>query len=180
MTVVEFAIVAPVLCITLMGFLDLGYRSWVNSMVQGALHDAVRMATIGDKTGDQIDTHVKTSLADITKGATIKITKSSYEDFSQVKKPEAITQDLAPVGQYNAGDCFDDYNRNGQWDADRGKAGLGTADDILNYEVQVSFPGITPMRGLLGWPATETVTGSTVLRNQPYAARSTGQSIVCS
>ena len=49
-TIVEFALVLPVLCVLLLGMLDLGYRSYVTSIVQGALHEAARMATVGGVT----------------------------------------------------------------------------------------------------------------------------------
>ena len=33
----------------LLGTLDLGYRSYVGSVVQGTLHEAARMATVGGR-----------------------------------------------------------------------------------------------------------------------------------
>ena len=50
--IVEFAMVLPVLCVLLLGIFDLGYRSYAASVVQGALHDAARMATVGGVTTD--------------------------------------------------------------------------------------------------------------------------------
>lgn len=179
-TIVEFAIVSPVLCLTLLGFMELGYKSYVGSVVQGALHDAARSATVGDKTGAQIDAIVTSRLQAFSRGATITINKSSYTNFSDVRMPEKITSDTAPVGQYNSTDCYEDANGNLRYDTDRGKSGLGTADDIVNYEIVMTFPPIVPLWRMIGGPSTETITASTVLRNQPYAARSTAVTVRCS
>ena len=77
-TLVEFAFVLPVLAVTLMGFFDLGYRSYVFSIVEGALHEASRMATVGNKTGAEIDAFVASRLSDFSRDATITVAKKSY------------------------------------------------------------------------------------------------------
>lgn len=179
-TLVEFAFVLPILAVTLMGFFDLGYRSYVGSIVQGALHEAARMATVGNKTGAQIDAHVAARLSEFSRDATISVEKKSYTEFSKVKQPERITSDTEPLGVYNTGDCYEDANNNGVYDADQGTSGLGASEDIVHYEVTMTYPRLFPMAGLLGWSNTETIKSSTVLRNQPYAARSFSTVIRCS
>jgi Flp pilus assembly protein TadG len=179
-TIIEFALIAPVLCVTLLGSIDLGYRTYVTSVIQGALRDAARAATVGGKTGAEIDAMVQTRLKDFSKKATITINKYSYADFGDVKMPEKITQDTAPIGSYNAGDCYEDANNNGKYDLDKGKAGLGGADDIVYYEVVMSFPRLVPLGKFLGFSNTQTIKASTVLQNQPFAARSTTVVVRCS
>lgn len=169
-TIVEFAMILPALCLVLLGTLDMGYRSYVASVLQGALHEAARMATVGGFTQAQIDARVRGRLRAFSNRATIQVQTDSYSDFSSVRQPEKITQDTAPAG-YSPGDCYEDANANGRWDADRGASGLGGADDIVNYQVTISYPRIVPIWRVLGWGNTETITSNTVLRNQPYAAR---------
>lgn len=178
-TLVEFAFVLPVLAVTLMGFFDLGYRSYVFSIVEGALHEASRMATVGNKTGAEIDAFVASRLSEFSRDATIAVAKKSYAEFSDVKLPEKITGDTAPTGQYNPGDCYEDANNNGKYDTDRGAAGLGGSEDVIHYEVTMTYPRLFPMAGLLGWSNTETIKAATVLRNQPYAARTNNMVIRC-
>jgi Flp pilus assembly pilin Flp len=178
-TIVEFALILPVMCMTLLGFFDLGYHAYVLSVVQGALHEAARSATVGDKTGAQIDAQVAASLKSFSKNATITINKTSYTNFSDVAMPEKITSDTAPIGTYNKGDCFEDDNGNGVWDADRGKSGLGGADDIVNYEIVMTYPRLLPLGKLLGFSSTQTIRASTVLRNQPYAQQQTSATVIC-
>lgn len=178
-TIVEFAMVLPVLSLMLLGFFDLGYRAYVGAVLQGALHEAARMATVGSVPMEQVDAHVRSRLQSFSRGATVAINASSYLDYSDVKQPEKIVQDTFPFGVYNPGDCFEDANGNGQYDHDRGKSGLGNADDVVRYEVSITFPRLFPLAGFLGWEKSETITSSTMLRNQPFAARSTGIPVIC-
>ena len=178
-TIVEFALVVPVLSLLLLGTLDLGYRSYVSSIVQGALHEAARMATVGGVSTSTIQTHVQNRLRDFSRNATITTTTRSYSEFSGVNVPETITQDTAPIGTYNTGDCFQDVNGNGTYDLDRGRGGLGGAEDVVYFEVTMTYPHIVPLGTFLGWNSNVTVRQNTVLRNQPYAGRSNTTSVIC-
>ena len=170
-TILEFAMVAPVLLLLLLGIFDLGYRSYASSVLQGALHDAARMATVGSYSMAQIDSRVKTRLSNFATRSTVTTEAASYYDFAGVAQPEKIIGDTAPMGSYNAGDCFEDANGNNRFDSDRGRSGTGNSDDIVRYTVTISFPRILPMGSLMGWGNTQTLTANTVLRNQPYAGR---------
>ncbi len=169
---VEFAMVALPMSLLILPPIDFGYRAYVQSVMQGVLAKAARLSTTGSYSNSQVDAIVTKELQEFKNNATITITRKSYQNFSNVGKPEKITSDTAPVGTYNTGDCYNDTNANGQWDADSGKDGQGGADDIVLYEVTVSFPRIIPLTGLLGFASTETLKSSIVVRNQPYAASS--------
>ena len=172
-TIVEFALILPVMSVLLLGVLDLGYRSYVTSIIQGALHEAARMATVGGVPTSAIEAHVRDRLRDFSGSATITTTTRSYSDFTGVKTPEAITQDTSPFGQYNPGDCFLDVNGNGTYDLDRGRGGLGGAEDVVHFEVEMTYPHIVPIGNFLGngWSDNVTITQNTILRNQPFAGR---------
>ena len=178
-TIVEFAMVIPVLCTLLVGFLDLAYRGYVTSIIQGALHEGARMGTVGGIPTSTIENHITTRLRDFSRNATITTTTRSYSDFTGVRTPETITQDTVPLGTYNQGDCFTDSNGNGQWDADRGRTGMGGAEDVVYLEVTMTYPHLLPVGSFLGWSNNVTITQNTVLRTQPYAGRSTGAPTVC-
>jgi hypothetical protein len=176
-SVVEFGLLAPVLCMLLLGVLDLGQRMYLMSVLQGTLFRAARKATVGDQTSAQIDTFVNNELKEFRKNATVTIVKKSYSEFTGVKALEKITSDTAPVGTYNAGtdaahpaDCYEDTNNDWKRD-DKGQTGLGQSDEIVYYQVTVSYPRIVPLGKFLGYSNTETVTANTVLRNQPYSAQ---------
>ena len=180
-TLVEFAMILPALCVLLLGIFELGYRSYAASIVQGALHEAGRMATVGGVSMTAIDTHVKQRLSNFATTGTVTTQTTSYYDFAGVAMPEKITQDTAPLGSYNAGDCYEDANNNSQYDTDRGRSGMGGADDIVRYQVSITYPRLVPIWKFLGtWGTTDTVTSNTVLRNQPYAGRSISNVVRCS
>lgn len=178
-TIVEFALVVPVLAMLLLGTLDLGYRSYVTSVIQGALHEAARMATVGGVSTSTIEAHVQSRLQSFSRNATITTTTRSYTEFSGVAVPETITQDTAPTGSYNSGDCFQDANGNGTYDLDRGRSGMGGAEDVVFFEVTMTYPHIVPVGRLLGWTNNVTIRQNTVLRNQPFAGRNTAVAVVC-
>jgi hypothetical protein len=182
-TLVEFAMIAPALCLTLLALVDLGYRAYVASVMQGVIHEAARQASVGDRTIDQVDEFVEQRLAVFNgEGDELEIEKTSYADYADYDRPEKITSDTAPVGEYNDTDCFEDANGNGEYDTDRGRAdSLGGAEDIVHYRVTLTFNRIVPLGGqvhFLGLSDTQTVSASTLMRNQPFAGR-TGAAILC-
>lgn len=178
-TLVEFGFVAPILAFTVMGLFDLGYQMYVSSVVEGSVHQAARTATVGGVTGGQIEQQVRDQLFVFSKNAQIDVTQKSYQEFTDVRKPEKIVTDTAPFGEYNIGDCYEDANGNGSYDTDRGRGGFGSAEDVVDYEVSISYPRLFPMAGLLGWSQDAEIKRSTLLRNQPFAARTTGVVVKC-
>ncbi len=178
-TLIEFAMILPALCVLLLGIFELGYRSYATSIVQGALHEAGRMATVGGVSMTTIDAHVRQRLSTFANNATVSTQTTSYYDFAGVSMPEKITQDTAPIGSYNAGDCYEDANNNSSYDLDRGRSGMGGADDIVRYQITLTYPRVFPVPQFLGWSTTDTITANTVLRNQPYAGRSNSTVIRC-
>ncbi|QNP43212.1 pilus assembly protein [Sphingomonas daechungensis] len=118
---VEFAMLLPVLCLLIIGTLEVGYRIYAVSVSNGAIRAAARMASTGQYTGTQIDAEVVKQIRSFRKDATVSIVKKSYSDFTGVGLPEPVTSGSIASGTY----CFDDINNNGTWDADRGKTVSG-------------------------------------------------------
>jgi len=179
-TIMEFALIAPTLMVMLMGFFDLGYRTYLEVTTRGVLETAARNASIGKLTSDQVDTFVTSKLKGISPAnSTITLVKKSFYSVSQIGKPEKITGDVAPLGSYNTGDCYEDANNNQVYDSLSGASGLGGPDDIVYYEVNIAMPRLFPLGGLIGWSNTFTAKANTLIRNQPWANQ-TKPSIRCS
>ena len=171
-TVLEFALILPVMLTLIFGGLELGYRAYLGAVIQGALLEVARVASVGNKTEDQIDTLIKGRIGVLTAIGNVKsIQKESFFNFSNVGKPEKITSDTDPIGVYNATDCYEDANNNNRYDTAL-NSGIGTADDIVRYKVTVTYPDLLPAKGLLGWGNEQTIVASTVLRNEPFTGRS--------
>jgi len=168
---VEFAILAPVLFLMLMGFFDLAHAEYARSVLQGAMQMAARNSTLesGLTSTTTIDNYVKDQVKGIVGAqATFSSTRLSYADFNSVGKAENFVDKPPLNGQYDVGECFEDVNGNGQWDADLGKSGQGGAQDAVLYTMTVTYKRMFPMAKMLGWSANQTISATTVLRNQPY------------
>lgn len=165
---IEFALLAPVLFIVLLGLFDLMYGVYARSVLEGAVIKAGRDSALENNAADQsaIDNKVRTMLATLGSGMTVSTSRKSYASFSLVK-PETFN-DQNGNGVRDTGECFDDINGNGIWDADPGVGGQGSANDVTNYTVTLTFNRLFPMAGLLGWPPTQSLSASTLLKNQPY------------
>jgi Flp pilus assembly pilin Flp len=182
-TIVEFGIIAMPLCMLIMGGFDLGHESYIRSVMQGALNDAARRASVqdpdftatGSTTEERVTNTIKGQLKAITPGATITVTMSNYYDFSGIGNPEKLMTDVNGNGQYDAadGDCFSDLNENGKYDTDTGRDGLGGANDVVFYQAHILMPRLLPVAQLLGFPADYDMTVSTAVRNQPYGTQTT-------
>jgi len=180
-TIVEFAMVLPVLCTLLLGVLDLGYRAYAAAVLQGALQEAARMSTVGGIPMSQINDRVRARLGAFTNRGTVTISTSSYFDFTDIGKMEPIVADHGgdPNRPDFSGDCFTDINNDGSWD-EQGRAGLGAAEDVVRYRATLTFPHIVPIGNFLpGWNNNVVLSAETMLRNQPYAGRNTSWPIVC-
>lgn len=172
-TIIEFAIVSPVMILLLMGLGDLSYQIYAQSILNGAMQKAGRDSAIqgGANNTAMIDAQVTSMVRKVAANATIVFSRRNYDSFSVIK-PEPFT-DTNGNGVRNAGECYTDINGNSQWDADPGLTGQGGANDVTVYAATVTYPHLFPVVGLLGWPANQTITASTLLKNQPYASQTT-------
>ena len=164
---VEFALILPALLMFVMGALEIGYRVYAVSVVNGSLREAARMASTGGYTGAEIDQKVTSMIRDWRSTANVAIVKRSYSDFTGVGLPEPITSGTVESGTY----CYQDINKNNIWDADRGADGLGGAEDVIYYEVTMTYPTLMKFtQKAFGLGAVTTVKQNTIVSNEPFAA----------
>lgn len=174
-TVVEFAMIAPVLLMMVFGIFDLGHNMYTTSMLQGAIQQAARNSTLEGAASNagNLDAIVTEAVHAISPYATLQFQRTAYASFSDVSQPEDFN-DIDEDGSCNNGEPFEDANGNGSWDADRGTAGQGGARDAVLYSVTISYPRLFPIAKLIpGQSQTFTMNATTVLRNQPYGMQNT-------
>lgn len=176
---VEFALVAPVMLIVMLGFVDLAYTMYVRAMLEGTLQEAARLTTVGNQTPASVDTFVKNRMRGFGARIDVSSKTTSYYEYSGVGKPEKIKQDTAPFGEYNEGDCWEDLNGNTEWDSVSGVDGVGGSDDVVYYETSATFPAIVPIYKFINLSDMHVVKATTVLRNQPFASQYVPQ-VICS
>ena len=178
---IEFALVAPVLIMAIMGGMDLGYEAYARSVLQGALNDVSRTGSLegpelnctGSTTEAQIACAVRKRSDSVAQNATYDFDINSYYEFSGVGRGEKLVTDYNQNGQYNAGDCFQDLNENREFDSVAGRNGIGGADDVVFYDVTVTMPRLFPVASLLGWSSDYEIRATTAIRNQPYTRQRT-------
>lgn len=182
-TLIEFAFVAPVLCILLLGAFDVGHTLYMTSVLQGVVQKAARDSGLETSTETStqttIDQHIRESVLELNKDATVTITRRFYRTFEKAAAAQAETfVDTPAPSEFHDGVCnnnesYEDANNNGVWDADGGDAGQGGAKDRVVYTTNVSYPRLLPLHGFI--PAlsdTVRIRAVTVLENQPYSEQS--------
>lgn len=170
---VEFAIVAPVMCLLLLAAFDVSHTLYTRMVLQGVVQKTARDATIDSTdsalTSETLDDRVRAQVSAMYNGATIVITRRFYRTFAEAAAARAETYtDTNNNGRCDANEPYEDANRNSVWDADGGNEGQGGAKDATLYTVTVTYPKLMPITQMIGGSSTTKVTAQTILRNQPY------------
>lgn len=170
-TVIEFAIVAPVFLILVFAVCDIGQMLYARALLSGAVEDAARAGATETADTDDIDAAVKTAVAPIIPGATFTFARESYNDFTDVGRAEKFT-DSNTNGTCDNNETYIDENGNGQWDADVARSGNGGADDIVLYTVTATYSPLIAVPLLANSMNAITISAKAVRKNQPFTTQS--------
>lgn len=172
-TIVEFAMVAPVMCLLLLGAFDIAHTLYMNAALQGAIQQAARSS--GLEAGadpvmqHKLDDDIKAVVKKLAGNADIDIYRRFYRTFEDAAAAKAEDwTDLNANEVCDNGEPFDDANLNGVWDEDGADEGQGGARDATVYTVEVSYPRMFPIDRFIGGSDRTSMSAVTVLRNQPY------------
>jgi len=171
-TVLEFALVAPVFLLLVMGICELGYQAYVQAVLTGAVQKSGRDSALQGAATSVVDNSVLTQVqaasprAGFAGGYPIR---KNYSQFGDIRAEPFV--DLNANSIRDAGECFTDVNGNGAWDADPGKSGQGGANDVVVYTVSVVYPQLFPLASWMGWGTNQRLTATTILKNQPFASQ---------
>lgn len=198
-TVVEFAIVAPVMLMMILGSLDVGYALYARSMLEGAIQKAARDSGLqtGAGRGCEIDygviknisgllninvlkTHTESSFCALTDTQRAALFASAENKENSVLFIRRNYTSFSDVGEM---EDFTDSDGDGICDVgepyedssgdsqwgERGVNGQGGARATVLYSAGLHFRRIFPAYKLLGGKEFMTVEATTILRNQPYA-----------
>lgn len=177
-TIVEFAVVTPVMLLLTLSLGDLAYQAYMQALLTGALQLAGRLATIQGANSGQIDANVLLQVrmgngnAAWTTGYPLR---RSFQNFASIK-PEPFV-DNNSNGVRDPSECYTDLNNNGTYDtnpSNLGANGMGNANDSVVYTASITYPRLFPVLFYhLGWGRMVTISSTTVLKNQPYSAQPT-------
>jgi Flp pilus assembly pilin Flp len=171
-TIVEFAIVLPVLLLAVIGIIEVAIVLFVSSTIESAVFEASRFGVTGnsDTPGVTREDRVREIVARRTYGLVdmdrVEIDTLVYQTFADIGEPEPFT-DTNGNAAYEVGEDYVDVNGNGQWDPDMGAAGLGGPSDVVVYRLTYSWGILTPiMRDVLGENIRNI--SSVAVRNEPF------------
>ena len=164
----EFAIVAPVLLLLIVGGLGAGHTMYVQSVLNGEMQKAARDTTLEDASGDArraaIQARVRSQVQEVINNATVDFALTSFHDYRNAANRAEEYTDSNHDGTCNNGESYVDANNNGSWDLQGGTAGIGGSKDVVLLKATVSYPSFLPYGQRSGMM---TLTSSTLLRNQP-------------
>ena len=171
--IVEFAIVAPVMCLVLLAGFDISHTLYTRAVLQGIVQKTARDAGLESGTEQEqslaLDTRVRKQAAALVNNATIDITRRFYRSFTDAAAAKAEPwTDTNKNGRCDNGEPYQDNNLNSVWDSDGADAGQGGAKDAVVYTVTMKYDHMMPVYNLFGGAKQVKLTASTVLRNQPY------------
>lgn len=177
-SVVEFALIAPVLALLLVGAFDIAHTLYARAVLQGIVQKTARDATLESSTDTAaqaaLDEKVKKQVSALANNATFVATRRYYRTFAAAAAAQAETwTDTNHNNTCDNGEPYQDANLNSTWDRDGGNSGQGGAKDRTLYTVTVSYPRFFPLWKFIGVSATTKLTASTVLINQPYSDQGT-------
>lgn len=175
-TIVEFALVAPVMLMMIMGGLDAGYTVYLQSVASGTLEARARSASLEGATESQFDSDIRKSMRNILPAYArtddhVALIKKNYTDYSRIDAAEKITTDADGDGILDVGDCWLDEDENGQYGTNGGGDGLGGPDDGVYYTVTLTVPRLFPLASMMGLPEDQIITARTLVINQPYGTQ---------
>jgi Flp pilus assembly protein TadG len=172
----EFAFVAPVfLGLMLMSF-EAGFAVYARSVLQGAVEQAARRASLENWRWDDIQEDVETQVKTVIPASeadtqiSFRLDPTYYASYTDIELPEDFT-DTNGNGEWDANECFVDRNNNASYDIDVGLAGRGGAQDVVSIDAELEYVRPFPLWGLFNASQTQTIRVTTYLRNQPFSAQ---------
>lgn len=178
---IEFAIVAPVLLLMIVGGLGIGHTLYVKSVLDGEMQKAGRDMSLEDAAGDArrgaIQDRVRKQVREVINNAKIDFEISSFHDYRNAENRVEEYTDSNHDGKCNAGEAYVDANNNGTWDVKGGSNSIGGSKDVVLLTANVSYPSFLPYGQSLG---IMRVTSSTLLRNQPSNDQAAAPMRTCS
>ena len=96
---VEFALIAPIMLMTIYGMFDIGHAQYTRALLEGTVEKASRSATIEGAKTSVIDARVSAAIRQIAPGALITFKRTALADFSDLGLPEDPKPTSPPGGR---------------------------------------------------------------------------------
>jgi Flp pilus assembly protein TadG len=173
----EFAVLAPILFLAVIGIIELAVLLTVQILLEGSVREASRFGITGyTPSGVTRDQQIRSVIAQYTVGMvnmnnlTIDTRYYHNSTFAAIVRPEPCFKYIS-VGVCDTSDPHNwvDVNGNGHWDDGNGTAGSGGSGDIVLYTIYYRHHIMTPlMQRLIGYGGYVSLEASLVVRNEPW------------
>lgn len=169
---IEFALIAPLIILTMVGVVEFGMIMFVDLSMENALRAASRWGVTGQDPGEStrdeyIVTLINNKLMAVLDPSVTNVELKSYPTFSDIGKAEY--DDENSNGKWDEGEAFKDCNGNGEKDADRGAKGAGEAGEAVLYHIDYDWPLLTPMFAtIFGEEGVHHIEANIAVRNEPW------------
>lgn len=171
----EYGLTLPAMIALLVGGLEIGYLSFANVALEGAVRDASRLGLTGlcnmEQPRDQVIGDLVTGrMTDFPTIQTVEVEPLVYDSFADIGEPEPF-DDLNLNAAWDPGEPYQDLNGNGSYDTDMGVAGLGGPGAVVLYRVAVEIRPLTALFDQVfsranGGPVM--LRAATAVRNEPF------------
>ena len=175
---IEFAFLTPIFVMLLLAVFDIGFAIYAKSVLQGAIEDGARTASLENTEWEDIEERVNSQVrlvvpaADPDTDISVDLDSSFYGNYNDLTMPEDFT-DLNNNSRWDPNECFVDRNNNRSYDTDVGIQGRGGAQDVLSINAQLQYRRMFPLWQFINQPQEMTLSANTYLRNQPFSAQAT-------
>jgi hypothetical protein len=171
----EFAVLAPILFLAVIGIIELAVLLTVQVLLEGSIREASRFGITGyTPTGVTRDQQIRNVIAQYTVGLVdmtrVTIDTRVFQSFGSIVRPEPCFKYTSP-GVCDTSDPHNwvDVNGNGRWDDGNGTQGSGSSGDIVLYTIYYRHHIMTPlMQRLIGYNGYVSLEASVVVRNEPW------------
>lgn len=169
-TIIEFAVVSPLLFLLLAGIIELGLILFTTSAMEGATNIGARIGKTNFYTGNR-ESYIRNEIIKLTGGMlntnNLSISILSYNSFANIGQPEPCISPSTPPCPGIPGVNFTDINGNGTWDADQGATNAGGSGAVVLYRSTYPWHLFTPLlSSLIGTDGTYTITAVSAVRNE--------------
>jgi Flp pilus assembly pilin Flp len=172
-TLLEFAFVAPVLVLLLMGTMDVGYSMYIKTVASGTLERAARSGSLEGANFSQVEENIRLAVFDILPDyaqyeENVEVSVRNYTDFSRIAAAEKITKDINNNGVLESGDCWLDEDNDGLFGVNGGQEGIGGADDAVYYNTTIKMKSLFPFYKTINGTEYKEFVVKTLVINQPF------------
>ena len=187
-TIVEFAVLAPVMIVMIAGSVQLGYTAMVRSTLEGATTAAARQAMTGycpETRAQDMQAFIVDRMSSYSspEDAPEILVENWGEKVGDVGKLEDLLEDIDDDGEYDYedGDRIDNLNDNFYYAADDVEkkfpiplrdnksiiGDLGGPGDVVSYTVDYRLSPIFPFLNWTDEGGVVSLKATTVVRNEP-------------